>query len=174
MRHRVAIGPILGMLVLSAVLAVSGSCRYAGPFAPGRSEIQEGTLPARVTRWLGEGGGALPLEELLPPDVTDSAVVYLVVVDQRAIGVENAKVAVLPHTMSMPNYPKDGWQPVGARGVYAKRLVPGEYVVYVQDPFHWSARKLVRLRAGSVDTLLAVMRSAVEQGGLGRTIQAVP
>jgi hypothetical protein len=172
MRYRVAIGPTVGMLVLSSVLSVAGACRYAGPFAPGRSEIQEGSLPGRVARWLGEGGGALTLEELLPPGVTDSAVVYLVVVDQRAIGIENAKVAVLPHAMSMPNYPKDGWQPVGAHGVYAKRLVPGEYVVYVQDPFHWSARKLVRFRAGSIDTLLAVMRSAVEQGS--RTFQPVP
>jgi hypothetical protein len=43
--------------------------------------------------------------------------------------------------------------------------VPGEYVVFVQDEFHWAARKLVRLGPGSVDTLLAIMRNAADVGG---------
>src|SRR5947209_3259203 len=126
MRYSI-IGPTVRLLALCSMLGATWSCRYAGPFAAGRSEIREGTLPDRVARFLGQGGGALPLELILPSDATDSAAVYLVVVDQRAIGIENAKVAILPHAMSMPNYPKDGWQPVDAHGVYAKRLVPGEY-----------------------------------------------
>ena len=77
-----------------------------------------------------------------------------------------ARVAVLPHTTSTPKYPEGGWQPVDASGVYSRRLVPGEYVVFVEDRYHWAARRLVRLQPGSIDTLLAVMRSGVQPGGL--------
>jgi hypothetical protein len=151
---------------------LAGGCHYAGPLAGGASEIREGGLPDRVSRFLAEGGGARTVDELLPASVGDSAAIYLVVVDQRALGIGNAQVAILPHTMSTPSLPKEGWHPVDAHGVYTKRFTPGEYFVFVQDPFHWTAKKLVRLRAGAVDTLLAVMRSGVGQGD--RAFQPFP
>lgn len=157
---------VTGYFVLLAV----GACHYAGPLAGGGSQIREGTLPDRVARFLAEGGGAQPVESLLPSGSLDSAALFLVVVDQRAIGLANAKVAVLPHSMDTPDFPKEGWRPVDSHGVYVRRFVPGEYMVYVKDQFHWAARKILRLRVASVDTVLVVMRSSVDD----RTFQPFP
>src|SRR5205085_10022595 len=90
-RRRRTIGVIAYML--------AGGCHYAGPLAGGGSEFREGGLPDRVSRFLAEGGGARTVDELLPASVGDSAAIYLVVVDQRALGIGNAQVAILPHTM---------------------------------------------------------------------------
>jgi hypothetical protein len=152
-------------------LLVAGACHYAGPLAGGGSQIAEGTPPDRVRRFLADGGGARPLESILPSTARDSAAIYIIVVDQRALGLANARVAVLAHSQSMPDFPKEGWQQVDPHGVLAQRFAPGEYMVYVQDQFHWAARKLVQLRAGSVDTLLAVMRSGMNGD---RTFQPFP
>jgi hypothetical protein len=156
-------------LVALAIAAVA--CHYAGPLAGGGSQIAEGTPPDRVRRLLSEAGGARPVDAILTATANDSAAIYLIVVDQRALGLANASVAILPHAASMPNFPKEGWQPVDAYGVFVQRFVPGEYMVYVQDQYHWAARKLVQLRAGSVDTLLAVMRSGMNGD---RTFQPFP
>jgi hypothetical protein len=146
------------------ILIAVASCHYAGPLAGGRSEIREGTFPDRVARILFEAGGARAPDVMLPPSALDSAAIYLLVVDQDASGLATAAVAVLPHSDSTSKYPRDGWLPVDAFGVYSQRFAPGEYFVFVQDRYHWSARKLVQLSANSIDTLLAVMRSGVQQG----------
>ena len=145
--------------VVGFVVAAAG-CYYAGPLAGGASEIREGTLPSRVQRLLRDAGGARPAEAILPPTArADSAAIYLVVVDEWPRAVSTAQVVVLPHSASTPNYPAGGWESVDAFGVYSRRLIPGEYVVFVRDPYHWAARRRVRLQPGAVDTLLAVMRT---------------
>jgi hypothetical protein len=145
-------------------LLATASCHYAGPLSGATSDIREGTVPDRVKRFVLDEGGARAPEAILPPNARDSAAIFLVAVDQRALGVAAARVAVLPHNESTPKYPKEGWQKVDSFGVYSQRFGPGEYMVFVDSPFHWSARKLVQLRAGSVDTLLAVMRNGAQQG----------
>jgi len=153
-------------LAVTTTLGVAAvACHYAGPLAGGGSSIREGALPDRAARFLAEAGGARSIHQLLPTTAADSAAIYLLVVDHRALGVPGAKVAVLPRSTTMPDYPKTGWEPVDSHGVFARRLAPGEYVVFVQDEFHWSARRLVRLGAGRVDTLLAIMRNAADVGG---------
>jgi hypothetical protein len=156
---------------LVALAIAADACHYAGPLAGGGSQIAEGTPPDRVRRLLTEAGGARPADAILPTTASDSAAIYMIVVDQRALGLTNASVAILPHAASMPNFPKEGWQHVDPYGVFVQRFAAGEYVVYVQDQYHWAARKLVQLHAGRVDTLLAVMRSGMNGD---RTFQPFP
>jgi hypothetical protein len=169
MARLTSVGLVAASVVALATFAIG--CHYAGPLAGGGSKIAEGTPPDRVRRLLTEAGGARPVDAILPTTASDSAAIYVIVVDQRALGLANALVAVLPHSQSMPDFPKEGWQQVDHYGVFVQRFAPGEYMVYVQDQFHWAARKLVQLRAGSVDTLLAVMRSGMTGD---RTFQPFP
>lgn len=159
---------ILGCLILVWVAA----CRYGGPLAGGGSEIREGTLPDRVARLLNEAGGDRSATAALSASAPDSAAIFLLAIDQRALGLRTAQVAVLPRNESTSKFPREGWRSVDSFGVYAERFAPGEYVVFVQDPRHWAARKVIRLRAGGVDTLLAIMRSGVQQGD--RSFPAFP
>lgn len=153
---------LFARVVLCAYALATGGCRYAGPLAGGASEIREGTLPSQVRRLMRDAGGARPAEAILPATArADSAAIYLIVVDEWPRAVPTAQVVVLPHSASTPNYPAGGWEPVDAFGVYSRRLIPGEYVVFVRDPYHWAARRRVRLEQGAIDTLLAVMRTGM-------------
>jgi len=148
-----------------ALLSIVVGCRYGGPLAGGRSEIREGTLPDLPARFLQDAGAARSMDDLLPAAAVDSAAIYLLAIDQRAFGLANVKVAVLARGDSTAKFPRSGWENVDAHGVYVRRFSPGEYVVFVQDPFHWAARRVIRLRVNAVDTLLAIMRSGVVPGG---------
>lgn len=150
--------------VFVALIGVAAACHYAGPLASGGSSIREGTLPDRPARFLAEAGGALSPDRILPATASDSAAVYLLVIDQRALGIPSAQVAVLAHSYNTPDLPKNGWEHVDAHGLFTRRFGPGEYVVFVKDEFHWPTRRIVRLSAGSIDTLLAVMRNAAANG----------
>ena len=150
-----------GSAIALMSLAFAG-CVYAGPLAPGASEIREGAFPDWVSRFLRSAGGARQATELLPPTVRDSGAIYLLVADHRGIGIDAAKVAILPHTADMPKLPVEGWLPVDGFGVLAAHLSPGEYTVYVRDAHHWPARRTVQVRAAAIDTLLALMLSGAE------------
>lgn len=155
------------VLAVAVMLGFVSACRYPGPLASGGSAIREGTLPDRPARFLAEAGGALTVERILPATATDSAAIYLLAIDQRALGLASAQVAVLPHSLNIPSFPKSGWEHVDARGLFTRRFAPGEYVVFVKDEFHWPARRVVRLSAGTIDTLLAVMRNAAANSTSG-------
>lgn len=146
----------------AVLLLVVLGCRYAGPFAGGASEIHEGSFSNRVQRILREGGGARPDSVLLPPAARDSAAIFLFAATVDGTGVRNAEVVVEP--ISLVAGKEHKWRPVDPYGVFVARYPAGEYTVHVRSPFHWEAKKVVRLGAGAVDTLLAVMRNGAEYG----------
>ncbi|HEU4996957.1 MAG TPA: hypothetical protein VFT29_19200 [Gemmatimonadaceae bacterium] len=144
------------------LLLIVLGCRYAGPFAGGASEIREGSFSNRVARILRDDGGARPDSVLLPAGARDSAAIYLFAATVDGTGVRNAEVVVQP--ISLLAGKEQQWQTVDRYGVFVARYPPGEYTVHVRSPFHWEARKVVRLGAGAVDTLLAIMRNGAEYG----------
>jgi hypothetical protein len=148
--------------LLSIILA--GCSTYAGPMF-GSSEIRQGAFPERVSRFLRDAGGARPTTALLPPGARDSGAIYLLVADRRGVGIDAAQVAVLLRDRDTPKPPADGWQPVDGFGVLTAQLSPGEYVVYVRTSRHWLARHQIQVRAGAIDTLLAVMRNGADGRG---------
>jgi hypothetical protein len=135
--------------LLSIILA--GCSTYAGPMF-GSSEIRQGAFPERVSRFLRDAGGARPTTALLPPGARDSGAIYLLVADRRGVGIDAAQVAVLLRDRDTPKPPADGWQPVDGFGVLTASR-------------HWLARHQIQVRAGAIDTLLAVMRNGADGRG---------
>jgi hypothetical protein len=150
------------MRALSYILFVlATACSYARLPLPTASEVREGGFPSRVDRFLQQAGGARTSDRLLPESARDSAAIYLLVVNPRAEGLGSAEVVVLPRAAAGRTYPRDGWRAVDAFGVYAGRFELGEYIVFVRDPHAWSTRRALKLKAGVIDTLLAVMRTGM-------------